>query len=361
MMGLHETVMKDEMVSGMPGRNADEHRIEGWAMKSMRARLGVGSLAVAACLFNVGCQRHSTSEQYYLIAANIGLPYWKTADAGLQAAAAQYGVKAEMRGPNSLDAKAEADELDAMIARHPAGILVSAADPKLIQPEIDKALAAGIPVITIDSDSPESQRLYFVGTNNLQAGRLGGQRLVQKLSGKGNVVFFTISGQLNAEERLKGYKDVLADHPGIKIVDVFDMHGDSGTAMDKAAAYIAKKGPETINAFICLEASAGKDVAEALKRNNTKDKLLIAMDTDQDTLDLIKDGTIDSTIAQKPFTMAFFGLKGLDDVHHYPPKEKLTVDFDLESNSPFPSFVDTGVALVDSTNVDAQIKMKQSQ
>ncbi len=329
-------------------------------MRNFKGRAAVASLGVAACLLSVGCERHSASEQYYLIAANIGLPYWKTANAGLQAAALQYGVKAEMRGPNSLDAKAEADEFDAMIARKPAGMLVSAADPKLMQPEIDKALAAGIPVITMDSDAPESDRLYFVGTNNLQAGRLGGQRLVQKLNGKGNVVFFTIAGQLNAAERLKGYKDVIADHPGLKVADVFDMHGDSGAAMDKAGEYLARKGADTVDAFVCLEASAGKDVSEALKRAGAKGKILIAMDTDQDTLDLIKDGTIDSTIAQKPFTMAFFGLKGLDDVHHYPPKEKLTTDFDLESNSPFPSFVDTGVALVDSTNVDAVLKEKQS-
>jgi ribose transport system substrate-binding protein len=329
-------------------------------MKSIWGRAGVAA-AVAACVLSMGCERHSASEQYYLIAANIGLAYWKTADAGLQAAAAQYGVKAETRGPSSLNAQQEADEMDAMIARKPAGILVSAADPKLMQPEIDKALAAGIPVITIDSDAPDSQRLYFVGTNNLQAGRLGGQRLVQKLDGKGNVVFFTINGQLNAAERLKGYKDILADHPAIKIVDVFDMQGDSGKAMDKASEYLARKGAETVNAFVCLEASAGKDVGEAIKRNNAKDKLLIAMDTDQDTLDLIKDGTIDSTIAQKPYTMAFFGLKGLDDIHHYPPTQKLTTDFDLQSNSPFPSFVDTGVALVDSTNVDAAIKEKKTQ
>ena len=65
--------------------------------------MAVASLAAAACLFNVGCERHSASEQYYLIAANIGLSYWKTANEGLQAAALQYGVRAEMRGPNRLD------------------------------------------------------------------------------------------------------------------------------------------------------------------------------------------------------------------------------------------------------------------
>jgi ribose transport system substrate-binding protein len=329
-------------------------------MSSIKGRLLIASFVAVTCVFNVGCERHSASEQYYLIAANIGLSYWKIANEGLQAAAGLYKVRAEMRGPNSLDPKAEVDEFDAMIARKPAGILVSPADPKLMQPEIDKALAAGIPVITIDSDAPESQRLYFVGTNNLQAGRLGGQRLVQKLDGKGNVVFFTINGQLNIEERLKGYKDVLADHPGIKIVDVVDTRGDSGAAMDKATGYLGRKGGDTVNAFVCLEASAGDGVAEALKRTSAKDKLVVAMDADPDTLNWIKQGVIDSTIAQKPFTMAFYGLKGLDDVHHYPPTEKLTTDFDLESKSPFPAFVDTGVSLVDSTNVDAFMKGGQN-
>jgi ribose transport system substrate-binding protein len=333
-------------------------------MKNVLGRMTAASLAAAACifacLFNVGCERHSASEQYYLIAANIGLPYWKTAQDGLQAAAVLYGVKAELRGPNSMDPKAEADEFDAMIARKPAGIMVSAADPKLMQPEIDKALAAGIPVVTIDSDVPESQRLYFIGTNNLQAGRLGGQRLVQKLDGKGNVVFFTINGQLNLAERLKGYKDILADHPAIKIVDVIEMHGDSGVAMDKATEYLAKKGPESVSAFVCLEASAGDGVAEALKRADAKDRLVVAMDTDPDTLNWIQEGVIDSTIGQKPFTMAYYGLKALDDVHHYPPKDKLTTDYSLESKSPYPAFVDTGVSLVDSTNVDSFLKEKRN-
>ena len=328
-------------------------------MKTFRNRVVLASLSMTLGLLGEGCERHSASEQYYLVASNIRLPYWQAADAGLQAAAALYGVKAELRGPVTLDAQGEVDEFRAVVARKPSGILVSVYDPKLMQPEIDKALAAGIPVITMDSDAPESHRLYFIGTNNLEAGRLGGQRLVQKLEGKGNVVFFSIAGQPNVEERLKGYKDVLADHPGMKIVDVFNMHGDSGSAMDKASEYLARKGADSVSAFVCLEASAGKDVAEAFKRQNAKGRLLVAMDIDQATLQLVKDGTIDSTISQKPYTMAYYGLKALDDVHHYPLKS-LTVDFAEDSTSPFPVFVDTGVAMVDQTNVDAFLKTNQN-
>jgi ribose transport system substrate-binding protein len=83
------------------------------------------------------------------------------------------------------------------------------------------------------------------------------------------------------------------------------------------------------------------------------------MDTDKDTLSLVKDGTIDSTISQKPYTMAFLGLKGLDDVHHYPVKP-LTGNYGLDPFSPFPAFVDTGVSLIDKTNVDSVLNRKSS-
>jgi len=309
-----------------------------------------------------GCTRHSKSEHYYLITVNVDLPYWKTAAAGFTKAASEYVVTAEVRGPNKFDPQAEAQEFHNMVARKPAGILVSVTDPKLLGPEIDAAIAAGIPVITMDSDAPESHRLYFIGTNNLQAGRLGGQRAAAVLSGKGNVVFFTMPGQPNLDERLKGYKDVFSSYPNIKVVEVFDMKGDSGLAMDKATEYLARKGNDRIDALICLQSSAGKDVGEALRRaksNGDPGRLLIAMDTDESTLQLVKDGIIDSTISQKPYTMAFLGLKALDDVHHYPVKP-LGSDYGLDPFSPFPSFIDTGVALIDKNNVQTILSRKES-
>jgi ribose transport system substrate-binding protein len=320
-------------------------------MKMLEKRILLVVLATALPFFVGGCERHAKSEQYFLIATNIGLPYWQSAHAGFARAAAEYGVTEEMRGPDTFTPTVEVDEFRAAVARKPAGILVSVADPSLMGPEINKAIAAGIPVITIDSDAPDSQRLYFIGTNNLEAGRLGGQRVAAALSGKGNVVFFTMPGQPNLEERLKGYKDAFANYPGIKIVEVFDMKGESGTAMDKANEYMARTGASKINALICLEASAGKDVAEAFKRTKPQGTIIMAMDVDQATLSLVKEGTIDATISQKPYTMALLGLKALDDLHHYPLKP-LTRDFGSDATSPIPAFVDTGVSLVDKSNVD---------
>ncbi len=306
----------------------------------------------------VGCTRHSKSEQYYLIATNTAVPYWKAAAAGFEAAGAQYGVSVDTRGPAGLNPQAEVDEFKAMVARKPAGILVSVASSQLMAPEIDAAIAAGIPVITIDSDSPESKRLFFIGTNNLEAGRLGGRRVAAQLNGKGNVVFFSNPGQPNLDERLKGYQDIFAAYPGIKVVEVFDIKADPGTALDQAGVYLARTGPAKIDAFICLDSRSGVNVAEAFKRRAVTGRLLIAMDVDRDTLALVGDGTIDSTISQKPYTMAFLGLKALDEIHHYPVKP-LDADFALDPYSPFPAFVNTGVALVDKTNLDAVLRKQK--
>lgn len=321
------------------------------AIRKLRLLASLISL-IAICN---GCSRHDNSERYILVTVSSKLPYWQTAASGLAKASAQYGVKVDVRGPDTYDPQAEVQEFRDTFALKPAGLLVSVADPALMQPAIDDAINAGIPVITIDSDAPNSKRLYFIGTNNMQAGVLGGKRVVEKLHGKGNIVFFSMP-QPNLEERLRGYKDVFEDHPDIKIVEVFNMKGDSGSAFDRTRHYLEKGAPR-VDAFVCLEASAGRDVAEALKRENATDRLVIAMGADEETLNLIKQGAIDATIAEKPFTMAYYGLRALDEIHHYPVDLKR--DYTWDSFSPFPAFVDTGSTLVDKSNVDAYLKSRE--
>jgi len=315
-----------------------------------KTTLAMLALAVA---MTSGCARHSNKEVYYLISANSALPYWQTAAAGFKQAAAQYRVTATVVGPDGYDAQAELAELKNAIAAKPAGILISVADASVLQSEIDAAIGAGIPVITMDSDAAGSRRLYFIGTNNLEAGRVGGRRVVEKLGGKGNVVFFTLAGQPNTEERLKGFKDVFAGRAEIQIVDVVDIKGDVRIAFDKTQELMALTGAKKIDAFVCLDSASGKLVADAVKRGGGG-RELVAWDVNQDTLDGIKDGGIDATVAQKPFTMGYVGLKALDEVFHAPPKQ-LNKDFASDSFSPYPVFVDTGTSLVDKSNVDVYI------
>jgi ribose transport system substrate-binding protein len=321
----------------------------------MRAiKAAVVALVAMGLTFTSGCDRHSNKEVFYLISVNTQMPYWQTLAAGFNKAAAEYKVTVKVAGPENYDPQAELAELQKAVAAKPAGILIQAADAAVLQPGIDAAISAGIPVITVDSDAAGSKRLYFIGTNNLEAGRLGGQHLVAKLGGKGNVVMFAFAGQPNIEERLKGLKDVFSTHPDIKIVDVIDVKGDRNAAFDRTQQYMALTGPKKIDAFVILESTSGKIISYAVSRTSANDHTVLVWDVNQDTLDGIKAGVIDATVAQKPFTMGYAGLKALDEVFHNPPAQ-LSKDFSADSFSPYPDFVDTGTSLVDKNNVDVYI------
>src|ERR1700724_1762759 len=168
------------------------------------------------------CQEpyHQKEEQYYLIAANVNLPYWQEAQAGLTDAAKEMGVKAEMDGPTTLSPKEELDSFQKAVALHPAGIMVSVTDLESFKAPIDAAIEQGIPVICLDSDAPDSKRVLFIGTDNFRAGQESAKRMADLLKGHGDIVLVTIPGQLNLEERVRGVNEALKKYPGIKIVQI---------------------------------------------------------------------------------------------------------------------------------------------
>lgn len=297
---------------------------------------------------------HDSGEYYVFVAANLQVPYWKTAGTGFSNAAAQFKVRYDFVGPQNYDPQAERDALNQAIQKKATGILLAVTDPTLLKDSINQAIAAGIPVITVDSDAPASKRLFFIGTNNYQAGYTGGQRLAQELHGKGNVVVFTMPDQPNLQDRLHGYKDALERTPNIKITRVVDIQGDPRIAFDTTTEIVGKER-DKVDAFVCLEAQSGKEVAGVLNSYHVTGKIVMAMDTDQETLDWIRRGGIVATIAQKPYTMAFVGLQMLDNLYHHKPAA-LDTDWTKDSYAPIPSFVDTGSGLIDKSNIDAFIQ-----
>ncbi len=306
----------------------------------------------------VSCGGGHSGETYILISTNTKIPYWQTAGAGFSQSGQQLTVGYAVQGPETYDPAAERDALIGAIQKKPTGILVSVADPTLMKDSIDQAIATGIPVITIDSDAPTSKRLFFIGTNNYQAGLAGGKRLLQELKGKGNVAVFTMPSQPNLNERLRGYKDAL-EGSQVKLSHIVDIKGDPRIAFDTTTQFLANDKKEHIDGFVALEALSGREIATVLDNNSIKGRTIIAMDTDPDTLDWVQKGVIAATIAQKPYTMAYVGLQMLDDLHHAELKT-LDADWARDSFAPVPAFVDTGSALVDKSNVAAFISATKS-
>jgi ribose transport system substrate-binding protein len=135
-------------------------------------------------------------------------------------------------------------------------------------------------------------------------------------------------------------------NPEIKVVQVIDMAGNANKAFD-ATRQFTETGKTPPDAFVCLEALSCAEVAEVLDRAGIRTKMIIGMDTMEATVNWIQKGMIRATIAQKPYTMANFGVRVLDSFHHNKPANS-----DPTSNaSAVPLFIDTGATLVDKSNL----------
>jgi ribose transport system substrate-binding protein len=307
------------------------------------------SITVMAVVMT-GCEKpyHQPEERYVLITANVNLPYWQEAQAGLTDIGKTAGVKVEMDGPASFAPNDELAAFQQAVASHPSGIMVSVTDPKLFNEPINAAIMQGLPVITIDSDAPESRRVLFIGTDNYRAGLDSGKRMADLLTGTGRVVIIGLAGQLNTEERARGVNDTLKKYPGIKVVQTIDGKGDPRNAYDGISALLQKK--EKLDGIICLEATGGAGAADALHRMDMTGKIkVLAFDKDPQTLEGIERKWITATVVQKPYVMAFYGVRFLDDLHHNAVHEFR--DWATAPTAPLPTFVDTGTAQVDISNL----------
>ena len=293
---------------------------------------------------------HEKDERYVFVAFNTSLPYWQEAAAGLEDSAKQLGVKAEIAGPGNFNTNEEVTAFQQAVSQKPAGILLSASNPEAFRNGINSAIDQGIPVICVDADSPESKRVTFVGTDNFRAGQESGKRMGELLKGKGNVVVITIFEQYNLGERVRGVEDALKKYPGVKITKMINDNGDSRIAYDSITPLL--QGKDKPDGIIGLEASGGAGAADALHRIDLDGKIpIVAFDKDPETLEWIQRGAITATVVQKPYVMAYYGLRFLDDLHHNAVHD--FKDWKTAPASPMPAWVDTGTAVVDKKNLAA--------
>ncbi|HWQ36021.1 MAG TPA: substrate-binding domain-containing protein [Blastocatellia bacterium] len=289
------------------------------------------------------------NEEYIFIGKSISNPYWVDAREGLEDRAAMLGVKADFRGSAGADVNEQVRQLEDALARRPKGIIIAPAGPG-VTPIINRAIDSGIPVICVDSDAPDSKRYSYVGTDNYNAGRQGGELLGKILNGKGEVFMLSVPGEPNLEARVKGYRDALTKFPEIRIINVGNDRADPAEAAKVARAALSAN--PNLAAFGCVDAGGGEGAAVVLKEKGLVGKVkIVGMDRNEATLNLIEEGVIDASIAQRTYTMAYMGLGMLYDLHHN--KVKMVSDWRSAGVLPLPTNVDTGTVVITKENVKA--------
>ncbi len=288
------------------------------------------------------------SDQLYVEVSALGnLDYFYDHKLGMKLAGEALGVKTEYVGPAEYDIPAMITAFEQAMARKGIkGIVVVGFEPAL-NPIINKAIDKGIPVVTVDADLPDSKRVAFVGTGNYQAGVEGGNKLAELIGGKGKVALMTKVGQSNLEERIQGYQDALAKYPGIQIVQKVDTQSDAVIAAQVATAVLRKNSD--LAGIGCVEAAGGQGAATAVKEAGLAGKVkIVSMDRGNDVLEQIGNGVISASIAQRTALMPYYAVQILYSIANQ--KVPITSDNVKAGVSTVPSYVDTGVIIVDKSN-----------
>ncbi|GMK40472.1 sugar ABC transporter substrate-binding protein [Paenibacillus sp. CCS19] len=158
-------------------------------------------------------------------------PFYETITKQAQQAAGPQHVTLLVQAPDEANAEQQIRMMENMINRHVDGIAVDPIDAEAMQPVIDKAIAAGIPVICFESDAPGSKRLSFIGADNRLAGQRMGGLIDGLLGGRGMILVETGASHMDSlNKRLEGLRHYLESYTEIQILDVRYNEGSEAAA-----------------------------------------------------------------------------------------------------------------------------------
>jgi ribose transport system substrate-binding protein len=286
-------------------------------------------------------------DQLYIEVSALGNNnYFYDHKLGMKLVGEALGVKTEYVGPAEYDMNAMIAAFEQAIAKQPDGLVIVGFEPSL-DPIVDKAIEAGIPVVTVDADLPTSKRIAFVGTGNFNAGVTGGNKLADLIGKKGKVAIMTKPGQSNLEERIAGYKQALAAYPDIELVQIADTQSDPIVAAQAASALL-QKYPD-LAGIACVEAAGGAGAATAVREAGKAGEVkIVSMDRGNEVLEAIEEGVISASIAQQTALMPFYAVMIMYQLNNH--------NIDITSDNPaagvlgVPIVIDTGSVVVDESN-----------
>ncbi|MDQ0393088.1 sugar ABC transporter substrate-binding protein [Labrys monachus] len=271
---------------------------------------------------------------YHDPALSVAVPMRK----GVELAAKELNVDAQFTGPVGGGAEKQVAELENWITKGVDGIAVSSSSTDALAPVINKALAAGIPVVTFNTDNPASSRLTFVGQDLVYSGVVMGDTLVKAMGDKGKILVFTVDAAAQwSKDRENGVRQALAKHPGITIASLVNTTNEPQQIY--AAIENAVLANPDITGIISLDCCSFPAIGQYLERNGLSGKIpVVGSDLLPQTRELIQSGALTATITQNPQRQGHDSVLVLDQIY-------------AQGKMP-PAHTDTGVEVIDKSNVE---------
>jgi len=232
-------------------------------------------------------------------------PFWSVVANGVKAAAKDEGVTANYNAPQTFDMVAMSQLIDAAVASKPDGLIVSIPDADALGPSIQKAVQAGIPVISINSGSDVFASLgvlAHIGQTEEVAGQLAGQRMKEAGATKAICVNQEV-GNVALDLRCKGFQEGFGSPVEVVPVDLNDPSGITQTVAGKI------QSDSSIDGILTLGPSAATPVIQALQQSNKLGTIKLAtFDLSTDVLNAIDQGNMLFAIDQAQYLQGYLAI-----------------------------------------------------
>ena len=251
--------------------------------------------------------------------AGVQDPFYTTMQRGAAQAAADLGVELVTQIPQAWNVTDQTPMLDAMVARGDLSFLFLAPVDKdaMIAP-LQKANDAGLPLLTVDTfigdgdylNGPVKFPLSFIASDNYLGGQIACRALADALNKTGKIYIQNVKpGISSTDAREKGCKDVVAaEYPNVKLVGV-DYNDDDATKAQAQVEAMLQKNPD-LGGIFGTNVFSAQGAGTTVKNKGLSGKVkVVAFDATKDAINMLKDGTVDLVIAQKPSDMGYLAVE----------------------------------------------------
>ncbi len=259
------------------------------------------AFCLAAALL-ASCGHSGKTIDIALVTKALDSEWWQRVKTGAeQAAHAEPGVRLAVLAPErEVNIDQQVSILEDQITKHVAALAVAPAGVAEILPVLEKAKAAGIPVIIMDTDINWPSKLSYVGADNKHAGRLAGEYIVKLLGGKGEVaVIRGILGIATHEDRLAGFREAIAGAPGIDCVAVQPANSERALGMSVMENLLTTH--PGLRAIFATNDQMALGAVEAIAARNLTGKVaVVGVDATGEALRAIDAGRLAADVAMHP-------------------------------------------------------------
>jgi ribose transport system substrate-binding protein len=285
--------------------------------RALVAALAAAAVSVAACGGDDNSSgsastggKSGAKKSIVYVPGLTGNPFYSTVACGAKSVAAKNNVDFSVQGAPEWNVAKQTAIVNAIISKKPDAIMISHNDPKAMIVPLKRAESAGIKVMTIDGDLADTSiAVSNIQSDNLEGGRLAGERMAKLIGGKGTVVAIDNDpGFPISEARVKGFNDAIAKYPGIKNLGVKYSHNEVAEAANIVST-TAGSNPDLAGVY-AAETNNTEGAITGVREAKKEGKIdIVGYDTSDPIVQALRDGKVQGVIVQYPYGE---GQKGIE-------------------------------------------------